>query len=291
MKNRLLYCFVLFILLGLSACTSQAEDPGENTSMEQVTEDTLEPDTDQDNSNGDHDLDNSDDASEYDALSGKRLHETVIVDESGKTVVTNPDDILVVANKERNLPADYVPDDLVIPDVPFPFEEDVPKKTMRKEAAEALEQLFRKAEADGLELFAQSGYRSYERQEAIFAYNAAQRGEEEANKVSAHPGQSEHQTGLSMDVTSPDVQYELVEAFADTEEGKWLEAHAHEFGFIIRYPKGKEEITGYSYEPWHLRYVGIEHAKELKENDIVLEEYLQAKRDDQKEGDISGQNE
>jgi zinc D-Ala-D-Ala carboxypeptidase len=203
------------------------------------------------------------------------LNETVTVSGDGKAIVQNLDDMLIVANKERNLPEDYVPADLVTPNVPFPFKEDLPKKKLRKEAALSVEVLFKAAEEQGLELLAQSGYRSYDTQVSIFAYNADQYGEEKANQTSAQPGQSEHQTGLSLDVTSPQVNYELVEEFGKTKEGKWLAENAHKYGFIIRYLKDKEEITGYQYEPWHLRYVGVEHAKEIHERGITLEEYLQ----------------
>lgn len=202
------------------------------------------------------------------------LNETVTVSGDGKAIVQNLDDMLIVANKERNLPEDYEPADLVIPNVPFPFKEDLPKKKLRKEAALSAEVLFKAAEEQGLELLAQSGYRSYDTQVSIFAYNADQYGEEKANQTSAQPGQSEHQTGLSLDVTSPQVNYQLVEEFGETKEGKWLAENAYKYGFIIRYLKGKEEITGYQYEPWHLRYVGNEHAKEIHERGITLEEYL-----------------
>ncbi|TLS37624.1 D-alanyl-D-alanine carboxypeptidase family protein [Pseudalkalibacillus caeni] len=201
------------------------------------------------------------------------LEETVKMIE-GKKVVTNPASIYVVANKQRNLPADYTPSDLVEPDVPFPFAEDLPKKLMRKEAASALEELFKAAQSEGLDLVAQSGYRSYERQDAIFAYNVQQRGEEKANQVSARPGQSEHQTGLTMDVTTPTINYALTEQFAETPEGKWVKENSYKYGFVIRYPKGKEEITGYQYEPWHLRYVGKEAASEIYKKDTTLEEFF-----------------
>ncbi|WLD95258.1 D-alanyl-D-alanine carboxypeptidase family protein [Alkalihalobacillus sp. AL-G] len=202
------------------------------------------------------------------------LKKTVKVNADGKKVVTNVNDTLVLVNKTRNLPSDYIPESLVVPNVQFPFTEDLPKKKMQQVAAKALEKMFTKAEQDNIPLFAQSGYRSYDRQEAIFASNVQQHGEEEANKFSAHPGQSEHQTGLAMDVTSPAVEFFLVERFAETKAGKWVQQNAHEFGFIIRYPKGKEGITGYSYEPWHLRYVGKEHATKIHEQNMTLEEYL-----------------
>ncbi|MCF6137217.1 M15 family metallopeptidase [Pseudalkalibacillus berkeleyi] len=202
------------------------------------------------------------------------LEETVTVMGDGTKVVTNMNDTLVLVNKERNLPSDYIPEDLVIPNVPFPFEEDSPKKKMRKIAASPLEEMFAQAERDGIPLFAQSGYRSYDRQAAIFASNVQEDGEEEANKYSARPGQSEHQSGLTMDVTSPEVNFDLTQALGDTKTGIWLEENAHQFGFIIRYPEGKEEITGYQYEPWHLRYVGKKHAERIHEQNMTLEEYL-----------------
>jgi len=192
----------------------------------------------------------------------------------GSVVLANPYEQLVLVNKEFALPEDYIPEDLVVPDIPFPFEEDLPQKQMREIAAEPLEKMFQAADEAGLELYAQSGYRSYERQDAIFASNAGQHGEEEANTFSARPGESEHQTGLTMDVTSPDVDFTLTVDFAETDEGKWVQEHAAYFGFIIRYPEGKEDITEYQYEPWHLRYVGEEAAKKIMEKDITFEEYL-----------------
>lgn len=189
--------------------------------------------------------------------------------------LNNPFEVLALINKQHALPADYIPSDLVFPDVPFPFVEDLPKKQIRQVAANALEKLFAAAEQEGLDLYAQSGFRSYETQEYLFASYVSNHGEEEANKFSARPGESEHQSGLAMDVTSPQVNFDLVIEFGDTKEGKWLRDHAAEYGFIIRYPKGKEDITGYQYEPWHIRYVGVKTATEIMERDITLEEYLE----------------
>lgn len=189
-------------------------------------------------------------------------------------VVENPYDILALVNKDYALPSDYEPNDLVVPNVAFPFTEDDPKKQLRKEAANALEDLFVAAKDDGLDLFAQSGYRSFDRQETIFAANVERHGEDHANTYSARAGESEHQTGLVMDVTSQSVGFDLITDFGETEEGKWVEEHAHEYGFIIRYPEGKENITKYQYEPWHLRYVGKKAAEEITTNNLTLEEYL-----------------
>jgi len=203
------------------------------------------------------------------------LDETVRMTEDDKPVVTNPSDLLVVANKSRSLPRDYVPDDLVVPEVRFTFEEFHPKKQLREDAAEALEKLFAAATDDDIYLFAISGYRSYDTQEQIFQYNVERMGSvEAANRFSARPGESEHQTGLAMDVSTREMGFALEEALGETTAGKWLVANAAQFGFIIRYPEGKENITGYQYEPWHLRYVGEDAACEIMANGLTLEEYL-----------------
>ncbi|HLR54278.1 MAG TPA: D-alanyl-D-alanine carboxypeptidase family protein [Pseudogracilibacillus sp.] len=188
--------------------------------------------------------------------------------------VENPYDVLAIANKEHALPEDYEPEDLVTPDIPFPFDEDLPKKHLRQVAADAIEDLVEAGEEDGVSIWGQSGFRSYDRQVELFESYAEEHGEDEANTYSARPGESEHQTGLVMDVTSEDIDFDINEDFADTEEGKWLKDHAHEFGFIIRYPEEKEDITQYQYEPWHIRYVGKQAAETIYENEATLEEYF-----------------
>lgn len=188
-------------------------------------------------------------------------------------IVENPYDILAVANKEHALPSDYEPNDLVVPDIRFPFEEDHPKKQMRQIAANSIEELIAAGDEAGVSLFGQSGYRSYDRQVAIFASNTEQHGEDHANTYSAKAGESEHQTGLVMDVTSQAVGFDLNTDFGETEEGQWLQEHAHEFGFIIRYPEDKVDITEYQYEPWHIRYVGEKAATAIYKKQETLEEY------------------
>lgn len=194
--------------------------------------------------------------------------------ESRLLIVSNPDDMLVVVNKQRNLPYDYEPADLVVPAVPFPFADPLPQRQMRREAARALEAMFEAALAEGIELYAVSGYRSYHRQAELFERYAAEHGEEAANRFSARPGQSEHQTGLAMDVSHRDVGFALTTDFAETPAGKWVAEHAWRFGYIIRYPEGKETFTGYQYEPWHLRYVGLPAAEAITRAQTVLEQYL-----------------
>lgn len=194
---------------------------------------------------------------------------------SGKNIVTNETDIAVVVNKERGLPDSYEPTDLTEPNVDFSFSGKADKRMLRKEAAQALEKLFKQASADGIKLYGVSGYRSRATQVSVYNNNVKTQGQAEADKVSARPGFSEHQTGLAIDVSSQSAKFGLEEVFGATKEGKWLAEHAHETGFIIRYPKGKEDITGYSYEPWHIRYVGVDIAKVVYENRWTLEEYFQ----------------
>lgn len=183
------------------------------------------------------------------------------------------DDWLLLVNKTHPLAADYAPTDLVrITYLVGDHAESM--RYMRKEAAEHFELMAGSAEAAGHEIGIRTAYRSYAQQRDIFNSYAARDGEEAANKYSARPGQSEHQTGLCADVTSPSVNYQMTTKYGDAPEGKWLAENAHQFGFIIRFPLGKEHITGYQYEPWHVRYVGIEAATDIAAQGITLEEYL-----------------
>ncbi|MDP5275142.1 M15 family metallopeptidase [Chengkuizengella axinellae] len=202
------------------------------------------------------------------------IEDTIVASNDGIPQVTNQESTAVLVNKQRSLQENYVPNDLVQPNIPFSFAGESEKKWLRQEAATALEQLFAKAEQNQIELNAVSGYRSYLTQQSIFNWNVQEQGEEQARRYSAYPGTSEHQTGLAMDVSSPSVNNALHESLGDTKEGQWLAEHAAEFGFIIRYPQDKEHITGYAYEPWHLRYVGKEIAADIMEQGITLEEYF-----------------
>lgn len=181
--------------------------------------------------------------------------------------------IQAVVNKEYGLPEDYKPEDLVVPNVPFSFSGTLEKSYLRKEAAEALEKLFDLAKKEGIQLNAVSGFRSYDYQKNLYANNVKRKGQEHTDRFSAKPGHSEHQTGLTMDVSSKSANNELELTFANTKEGKWLKENAHRAGFIIRYPKSKESITGYAYEPWHIRYVG-DIAESIYKKKLTLEEYM-----------------
>jgi len=184
-----------------------------------------------------------------------------------------PDAISVLVNKTYGLPDGWEPDDLVKVNIPFVYQDDS-VHSLRQIAADALIEMFEASKADGLELAGVSGYRSYAIQKMLYEKYVARDGEEAANKYSAKPGHSEHSTGLAMDVAGISGKCAANNCFADTEEAIWLAEHAHEYGFIIRYPLGKEDITGYQYEPWHLRYVGIELAEILHENEWTMEEFF-----------------
>lgn len=135
-------------------------------------------------------------------------------------------------------------------------------------AASALAQLQAAAQSAGYSIPTVSGYRSYDYQAMLYNGYVQRDGQAAADTYSDRPGCSEHQTGLAFDVGAIDNNY------GNTAEGQWLAAHCHEFGFIIRYQQGKESITGYMYEPWHIRYVGVNAATEIAQRGITLEEYL-----------------
>ncbi|GEM01258.1 D-alanyl-D-alanine carboxypeptidase [Halolactibacillus halophilus] len=195
--------------------------------------------------------------------------------DTGLYTVDNETSMLVYVNKYRELPEGYTPPDLIEANVRHYSPAGDNRRLLREEAARGLETLFGVAKTDGHALVAVSGYRSYERQRAIYESNVASKGQAHADQFSAKPGASEHQTGLAMDVTvqgNDDVL--LNQSFGNTEAGQYIKEQAHKYGFIIRYPEGKETITGYSYEPWHLRYVGEDVATEIYHNEWTLEEYF-----------------
>lgn len=189
--------------------------------------------------------------------------------------INDPASIWVVVNKSRALnPPDYIPANLTTPDVPLRLSGAQPEMKMRADAAHALEQLFTGAAAQGIRLRLSSGYRSYTQQQQLHALYVQQQGEAQANRESAIAGHSEHQTGLSVDVSPANGTCVVEDCFATSPEGQWVAAHAHEYGFIIRYQKDKEAITGYKYEPWHIRYVGIPLAAELHKTGQTMEEFF-----------------
>ena len=138
-------------------------------------------------------------------------------------------------------------------------------------AVRALNKMMTDAKKDNIQLYKISGFRSYQTQVQLFNNYKARDGEKAANKYSSKPGHSEHQTGLSFDVGAQGSDKNL---YRKTKEGKWIKKHAADYGFIVRYGKHKENETGYQYEPWHLRYLGKDKAKKVKQSGESLESYL-----------------
>jgi zinc D-Ala-D-Ala carboxypeptidase len=196
--------------------------------------------------------------------------------EDGIAVVAQPASIPVLVNKYFKLPDSYTPQDLVTTSVPFISSATAEKRQLRSEAAAALAEMFAGANAQGVSLLGVSGYRSHATQVSLFNYYVQQDGYEKARTYSALPGTSEHETGLSIDVTGGDGRCPAQDCFGGTIEAQWLQDHVAEYGFIIRYPNGKDSITGYKYEPWHIRYVGKAIAAEIMSRGITMEEYFNA---------------
>ena len=175
----------------------------------------------------------------------------------------DPNSIWVVVNKLRPInPQDFEPEDLV--EVPVDYT-NFPE--LRQEAADAIVSMFDAALNEaGLELASNSAFRSYSSQENVYDGDDA---------TTARPGFSEHQTGLVMDIGALSGECSLDECFAETPEGIWLRDNAYRFGFILRYPADKTDVTGYTFEPWHFRYVGVELATEMRDRGITtLEEFF-----------------
>jgi zinc D-Ala-D-Ala carboxypeptidase len=180
--------------------------------------------------------------------------------------------LLIPVDKQRGLPPDYVPPDLAA--LGAAYLAPGSGGSLRAEAKAALEQMLSAAFASGHDIYARSAYRSYAEQERTFAYWVSVLGETEARRVSAEPGHSEHQLGTTADLTTAEVGYDLTEAFADTPAGRWLADNGHSYGFALSYPAGAEATTGYAFEPWHYRYIGLEHAAGWKRSGLTLVEYL-----------------
>lgn len=174
--------------------------------------------------------------------------------------------IYLLSNKYLSMPSDYVPDNLEA------ISSNYARSGMKlvKEAREQFEALCEKAKEDGFTIRAMSSYRSYDYQVNLYNRYVEQDGKKEADTYSARPGFSEHQTGLVVDVDNTKLDYT---DFEKTKEFDWMQENAHHYGFILRYPKNKENITGYTYESWHYRYVGEKIATYIHENNITFDEY------------------
>jgi D-alanyl-D-alanine carboxypeptidase len=178
-----------------------------------------------------------------------------------------------VVNKGRALPSGYVPE-LVVPDVALRVGAGADESHVSKTAAASMEKMFAAAAKAGAPLRIASAYRSYNTQVAVFNSEVRTFGLAKAESESARPGYSEHQTGLAADLEPLDRSCEIADCFADTPAGKWLAENSYKYGFILRYPKGKENLTGYRYEPWHFRYVGKDLAAQIHKTGQTLEQFF-----------------
>ncbi|MFA7249087.1 MAG: M15 family metallopeptidase [Dehalococcoidia bacterium] len=182
--------------------------------------------------------------------------------------------LLRIVDKQRGLPGDYRPADLQAINDAWAAP-GFPGESMRAIAAGPMVQMLEAAQAQGIELRIRSSFRSYQEQARTFQFWIDQLGEAQAKRESAPPGNSEHQLGTTADIISRSVGWELIPAFGQTAEGKWVTAHAHEYGFAISYPPDGETITGYIWEPWHVRYIGKPCAAEWRASGLVLVQFLE----------------
>lgn len=192
-----------------------------------------------------------------------------------KYSIDEPGSLWWIVNKTRALPEKYIPSDLTAPNIKLRWENKTAESMQVREVIRPdLELLYQASQKAGYKLMLVSAYRSYTTQKELYDNYVKTYGEEEASQFSAKPGTSEHQTGLVVDLGRTDHKCELEQCLGDLPEGKWLADHAYEYGFIVRYLKDKQDITGYMYEPWHFRYVGKDLAKELHNSGQTMEEFF-----------------
>lgn len=186
--------------------------------------------------------------------------------------ITSDESLTRLAGKNSTIDSAYVPKDLV-----FVNAASNGNVELRSEAAIQLEKMFEAAGNDGIPLYLISGYRSYERQTQLYEYYCEKYGKEEADRMDAIPGVSEHMLGLSVDLGTADHVYELEDGFATTQAYAWLVAHSFEYGYVLRYPQGKEDITGTAFSPWSFRYFGVETAEKIHDSGLCVEEFFEVK--------------
>lgn len=238
MKRFILLVVLVGVLFGIYYFWLEADEPGQQQLDSDTTQET---------------------ADEFD----KSRHS---IDESGS--------LWWIVNRDRPLPEDYTPSSLSAPEIKLRWHETAESMQVDTRLIEPLEQLYADAKSAGHNLMLISGFRSEEYQAELYQNYVRQHGQEEADRFSAKPGTSEHQTGLVVDLGRVDGECEIEQCFGDTKEGKWLADNAYRYGFIIRYLDGKEDETGYMYEPWHFRYVGKDLAAQLHRENLTMEEYF-----------------
>jgi zinc D-Ala-D-Ala carboxypeptidase len=189
----------------------------------------------------------------------------------GPAVTTLPcGNILAPVNKQNRLPENCAPAVATVPEEAT----DGTYQSLRSDALNAILEMFDAAAKEDVELVVVSSYRSYQTQVQTYQYWVDTLGREQADRTSARPGHSEHQLGTTADVSAEVVGFDLTESFGDTKEGRWLADNSWRYGFVISYPAGKESVTGYAYEPWHIRFIGKGEAASVHNSGRTLHEYL-----------------
>lgn len=237
MNKKVLIGLGILMSTTVSGCSKKENS---NTENEEISKDL--------NSNNDYDRGN---INESDLSSNLKMARSNYI-EGEKPLYING---ILVVNKEFGLPRNFA-------------------SGLSNEVIEAFNEMKKDAEQEGIILNIRSGFRDTDTQEALFNSYVQKDGIEKANRYSAKPGHSEHETGLTIDITDEYNNRSIGDWFNETKQAKWLYENAYKYGFILRYPKGKEDITGYKYESWHYRYIGTEHSKNFAMNDLTLEEYL-----------------
>jgi len=210
--------------------------------------------------------------------------ENALLDVRSKKLAPNFGTNMVLVNKKYYIPSESKPEKVVVADV-----KSFKNINISNDIKEPLETMFSDAKKAGFELYLLSGYRSYDYQEMLFSRKVKLVGFDKAETVVAVPGESEHQTGLAVDISCRSIQFGLNSKLDQTDEFAWLVDNSYKYGFILRYPKGKSDITGYIYEPWHYRYIGdVDVAKYIMENNITFEEYT-AKIEEDKAKKMAGE--
>ena len=214
-------------------------------------------------------------------ITAKKKGNTVLTIKNEKNNISTDVKITIKAKKKKKVVKEeekkyeivnkdglYYIEDILIVNKTYPLPSDYDPGKLSDEYMDAFYEMQAHAELDGIDLWIQSGYRSYDTQVSIYNNYVAMDGQAAADTYSSRPGHSEHQSGLAADINNPD------ESFNGTEAAEWLKNNCYKYGFIVRFPEGKEEYTGYIYESWHLRYVGKEWAKKITESGKSLEEYF-----------------
>ena len=283
-QNNLMVVFLLLIILLLAAGCSLKQKHREDLSVlpeaEEEEEHVLEPEPEAaEEEASEEELEKEQEEQGQEQEQEKSAEEAAPAPQTEEQaqgaafpVISDGDYLLALVGKNTLLKSSYVPAGLVpVPSHMRPYY----SMQLRDVALENLELLFAAAATDGVDLSIRSAYRSYQTQEGLFKDYASRHGEKEANRFSARPGQSEHQLGTTVDFGG--TAHDFSAAFAGTPQGIWLAENAFRFGFALSYPQGQEEVTGYIFEPWHFRYIGLEAALEWKNSGKTLVEYLEAK--------------